>query len=142
MDAGITAGAEATPSFFINGVKIVGAQPYTIFKDALDKELAGTVTDERVDVEVGHFPVMGNANAAIKIVEFSDFECPFCRRFYEDTLPLIKKNYIDTGKAALYYRHEPLSIHPMAKPFAKAAECANEQNKFWEMHDLIFKKQS
>lgn len=91
-----------------------------------------------VDVANGHFPVKGDENAKVTIVEFSDFECPFCGRFYEDTLPTLLKEYIDTGKVKLYYRHFPLAFHPQAKPLALVAECANEQDKFWEMHDVIF----
>ena len=86
----------------------------------------------------GHFPVKGDENAKVTIVEFSDFECPFCGRFYTDTLPSLLKDYIDTGKVKLYYRHFPLAFHPQAKPLANVAECANEQDKFWEMHDKIF----
>lgn len=86
----------------------------------------------------GHLPVKGNENAPVTIVEFSDFECPFCGRFYSETLDQIVKEYIDTGKAKLYYRHYPLSFHPNATPLALASECANDQGKFWEMHDKIF----
>lgn len=82
----------------------------------------------------------GDPNAKVKIVEFSDLECPFCARFYSDTLPQIISDYIDTGKASLEYRHYPLPFHPQAKPLAIATECANDQGKFWEMHDKIFEE--
>ena len=90
------------------------------------------------DLKMGHFPVKGNENAKVTIVEFSDFECPFCGKFYQDAYPQIVKEYIDTGKAKLYYRHYPLSFHPRAVPLALASECANDQNAFWKMHDKIF----
>jgi len=90
------------------------------------------------DLKMGHLPVEGNGNAKVTIVEFSDFECPFCGRFYTDTLPQLKKEYIDTGKVKLYYRHYPLPFHPKAVPLALAAECANDQDAFWKMHDKIF----
>lgn len=99
---------------------------------------APTAPTGPIDVDNGHFPVKGDKDAPVTIVEFSDFECPFCGRFYTDTLPTLIKDYIDTGKAKLYYRHFPLSFHPQAKPLANVAECANEQDKFWEMHDKIF----
>lgn len=83
-------------------------------------------------------PAKGDANAPVTIVEFSDFECPFCARFYSETLPQLQKDYIDTGKVKLVYMHYPLSFHAKAKPLANAAECANDQGKFWEMHDKIF----
>lgn len=89
-------------------------------------------------LEMGHLPVKGNQNAPVTIVEFSDFECPFCGRFYSETLSQIEKEYIDTGKVKLYYRHYPLSFHPKATPLALVSECANDQGKFWEMHDKIF----
>jgi len=76
------------------------------------------------------------------VVEFSDFECPFCAAFYKDTLPQVLSTYVDTGKVKLEYRHFPLSFHPQAKPLAIASECANDQGKFWEMHDKIFQENS
>lgn len=90
------------------------------------------------DLKMGHLPVKGNANAKVTMVEFSDFECPFCGRFYEDTLPQIIKEYVDTGKLKIYFRHYPLSFHPKAVPLALASECANDQGAFWKMHDKIF----
>lgn len=87
-------------------------------------------------------PTKGDANAPVTIVEFSDFECPFCGRFRDNTLPLIIKNYIDTGKVKLVYRDFPLgNIHPQAMLAAQAAECANEQGRFWEYHNVIFDNQ-
>lgn len=83
-------------------------------------------------------PAKGDKNAPVTIVEFSDFECPFCARFYSETLPQLQSEYIDTGKVKIVYMHYPLSFHPKAKPLAHAAECANDQGKFWEMHDKIF----
>lgn len=95
----------------------------------------------KADVRNGHFPVLGKESAKITIVEFSDFQCPFCSRFFKESFPQIKKEYIDTGKAKLYFRHFPLDFHPAATPAALASECANEQNKFWEYHDKLFNEQ-
>jgi len=87
-------------------------------------------------------PVKGDPNAPVTVVEFSDFQCPFCLRFYEQTLPSIMENYVDTGKVKFVYRDFPLdSIHPNARPAHIAAECADEQGKFWEYHDILFDKQ-
>ena len=94
-----------------------------------------------VKVSVDDDPVLGNMNAPVTLVEFSDFQCPFCRKFWKDTLPEIKKSYIDTGKVKLVYRDFPLEFHAGAKPAAEATECAREQNKFWELHDKIFQEQ-
>ncbi len=102
-----------------------------------------TVTPPQiVDVEIGSLPINGDKNAPITIVEFSDFECPFCKAFFDDAYPEIKEKYIDTGKVKFSYRHFPLnSIHPNAQIAAEASECANEQNAFWEYHDLLFENQ-
>ena len=88
-------------------------------------------------------PVKGNPNAPVTIIEFSDFQCPFCSRFFDQTLPALEKNYINTGKVKLVYRDLPLdSLHPNARPVAIAAECADEQGKFWEYHDILFDNQA
>ena len=87
-------------------------------------------------------PVRGNPNAEFTIIEFSDFQCPFCAKFHSDTLPLLMQNYINTGKVNLVFRDFPIeSIHPNAVPAAHASECADDQGKFWEMHDMIFENQ-
>ncbi len=88
-------------------------------------------------------PMLGNVNAKVTIVEFSDFQCPFCRRFWTETYGQLKKDYIDTGKVRLIYRDFPLlQIHAAAKPSALAAACAQEQGKFWEFHDKINEEQA
>lgn len=85
--------------------------------------------------------VKGSASAPVTIVEFSDYQCPFCARFYQQTLPQIQENYIDTGKVKFIYRDYPLaSIHPLAQKAAEAAECAGEQGKYFDMHDMLFTK--
>jgi protein-disulfide isomerase len=85
--------------------------------------------------------VLGDPNAPITIVEFSDFQCPFCRSFYKDTYQQIKDNYVDSGDARIIYKHFPLPFHPAAAISAQASECASEQDLFWEMHDKIFDEQ-
>lgn len=82
--------------------------------------------------------VLGDPNAPVTIVEFSDYECPFCQRFYVQTFGQIKENYIDTGKVKLIYRDFPLSFHEHAEKAAEAAECAGEQGKYYEMGDKLF----
>lgn len=93
-----------------------------------------------VDVAVGDKDhVRGNKNASVTLIEFSDFECPFCGRF-EPTVNQALAEYGD--KIRLVYKHFPLeSIHPQARPAAEASECAAEQGKFWEYHDELFKNQ-
>jgi len=88
-------------------------------------------------------PFKGNPDAHITIIEFSDFQCPFCAQFHSSTLPQIQKNYVDTGKVKFVYRDFPItSIHPNAVPAAVAAECANEQGLFWQYHDKLFENQN
>lgn len=95
-----------------------------------------------VKVEIGDSPVKGADDAPVTMMEFADFQCPFCGRFYSDTLPAFQESYIDTGNVKFVFKHFPLdSIHPQAVPAALASECAKEQGKFWEYHDIIFQNQ-
>jgi protein-disulfide isomerase len=93
----------------------------------------------RVAVSDGGRPSKGPANAPVQIVEFSDFECPFCFRV-NPTVAQVLSTYGD--RVRLVYRHLPLPNHPNARPAAEAAACANEQGKFWEYHDRLFADQS
>lgn len=86
--------------------------------------------------------INGNKDAKVKIVEFTDFQCPYCGQFFSTTYPLIAKEYLDSGKVGFYIRHFPLySIHPNAENASLAAECAKEQDKFVQMHDMLFANQ-
>lgn len=159
---GADLGVQGTPGFFINGRFLGGAFPFETFKEIIDKELAGEATeacsdyseelqqycqDEQnqaykpvaVDVAVGNSPSMGKDDAKVTIVEFSDFECPFCARAY-GTVKQIKDAYPNDVK--IVYKHLPLTnIHPNAEKAAEASECAQDQGKFWEMHDKMFEAQ-
>lgn len=100
-------------------------------------------TPQIIKASIDDDPVKGNPDAPVTVIEFSDFQCPFCSRFFTQTLPLLQENYIDTGKIKLVYRDMPLdSLHPNARTTHIAAECADEQGKFWEYHDVLFQKQS
>lgn len=95
----------------------------------------------RLDVSVDDDAVKGDPDAPVTIIEFSDYECPFCARFYTQTLPSIQEEYIDTGKAKLVYRDLPLPFHANAGPAAEAAECVRAQggdDAYFEMHDAMF----
>jgi len=100
-------------------------------QEAQAPSLLGTVNLEDAAIK-------GNENAKLTIVEYSDFQCPFCGRFFSNTLPELKKNFIDTGKVKFAYKHFPLPFHTEADEAAESSECAKEQKKFWEMHDWIF----
>ena len=109
----------------------------------LQNQLLPKQTAKLVKNSADNDPVIGDPNAPITIVEFSDFQCPFCARFNTQTLPLILKEYIDLGKVKLVFRDFPIqSIHSNALLASVAAECANEQEKFKEMHDVLFEKQN
>ena len=100
-------------------------------------------TLQPVKISLDDDPIRGNPDAPITIVEFSDYQCPFCARFYAQTLPLLLEEYIDEGKVNLVYRDFPVQrIHPNALSAAVAAECADEQGKYWEYHDTLFEKQN
>lgn len=96
----------------------------------------------KVKVSVDDDPQQGSNDAPITIIEFSDFQCPYCAKFYTQTLLQIRDNYINTGKVKFVYRDYPLSSHQYAKKAAEAAECAHEQGKFWEFHDMIYENQA
>ncbi len=86
--------------------------------------------------------VIGDPNAKVTIIEFTDYQCPFCGRHFTQTWPQLKTDYVDTGKVKVVVRDFPLSFHPNAQKASEASECAKEQNKFVEMHDKLFSTQN
>lgn len=109
----------------------------------LQNRLPTNQPSEPVKISADDDPIIGNPNAPITIIEFSDFQCPFCARFHVQTLPLLLEEYIEQGKVKLVFRDFPIqSIHPNALPAAVAAECANEQGQFKAMHDMLFDNQN
>lgn len=152
-------GVQGTPGFFINGKFLGGAFPFESFQEIIDKEIDGTATgncsDYSADLqqycesEDGPFnpvpqdievspetPVMGDPSAPVTIIEFSDFECPFCTRA-ADTVAQIREAYPDQVK--IYFKQFPLvNIHPNAFKAAEASLCAAEQGKFEDYHDKLF----
>ena len=95
-------------------------------------------TPKTAQLSVKNKPSLGNADAPVTIVEVSDYQCPYCKRFFDVTFPLIKKEYIDTGKVRLVFKDMPLGFHKNARKAAQSAHCAGEQGKYWEMHDILF----
>lgn len=96
-----------------------------------------------VKVSIDDDPVLGDKNAKVTLIDFSDYECPFCKRYFDDTYSQIKKNYVDTGKVKIVFRDLPLSFHANAHKEAQAAECAREQGGdvvYYKYHDEIFKR--
>ena len=87
-------------------------------------------------------PTLGHASAPLTIVEFSDFECSYCRRFHEQVFPQLKSQYIDTGLVRFVHKDLPLPFHPHALPAAAAARCAGEQNRYWDLYAALFDQQN
>jgi protein-disulfide isomerase len=85
--------------------------------------------------------VIGSRGAKVALIQYSDFECSFCAAFTRETWPAIKKQYIESGKVVAAFRHLPLPSHQYAKGAAVTAECAGQQGRFWDMHDLLFANQ-
>lgn len=163
---GASLGVQGTPGFFVNGRFFAGAFPFEFFKEVIDKEIAGTATDNCKDysetlqkycqdaqqkafdpvpkkIDLGNAPSEGASNPKVTLVEFSDFQCPFCIRAY----PTVKK-ILETYKneVRLYYRQFPLTnIHPFAEKAAEASVCVLDQggqDKFWKFHNKLFELQS
>jgi protein-disulfide isomerase len=82
---------------------------------------------------------LGAPDAPVTVVEFTDYQCPFCKRFIQSTFPLLKRDFIDTGKVRWIVRDLPLGFHPNANKAAQAARCAGDQGRFWEMRDTLFR---
>jgi protein-disulfide isomerase len=156
--------AQGTPNFFVNGRKMTGARPFEDFKALIDEEMAkakklagsgvsaskvyakiiekGKVfeaLDSQVqDIKTDGLPTYGAKKARITLVEYSDFQCPYCSRV-GPTMKQVVDMY--KGNARLIFKQFPLSFHKQARPAAKASLAAHRQGKFWEMHDLIFENQ-
>jgi protein-disulfide isomerase len=168
-------GVRGTPTFFINGEKLNGAQPIEAFEAAVDEQLkivdamlaAGAPRDRLYDLRLAvltadkadkaeeparqapakpqkaHLatwtPIRGPKLAKVTIVEFSDFQCPFCARV-DATLRRLRDDY--GADLRIAYRHNPLPFHTNARQYAEMALAAQDQGKFWEMHDWLFEHQS
>ncbi len=87
----------------------------------------------------GQIPLMGDAQAQLAIIEFSDYQCPYCKRFIDQTFTKLKSNYVDSGKVKYLTRDFPLAFHPKAQGAAIAANCSLQQNAYWPMRAALFK---
>jgi protein-disulfide isomerase len=167
MEEGSRVGANGTPTFFVDGRKIEGAQPFPQFQQLIDQDIkraddlikGGTKLADvyekllsmpppaapaapepaRVALSVDGAPLKGGKSAPVVIYEFSDFQCPFCGRAIE-AVRQIEQSYGD--KVAIYFKQFPLEFHDHAQLAAEAALAAHEQGKFWQMHDKMFANQT
>jgi protein-disulfide isomerase len=157
FNEGRARGVTSTPSFFINEQALIGAQPISVFNQAIAAVQAGEpiagnqpsapdlnepiVAPTPIAPQPQAAATLGNPNAPVTIVEFSDYQCPFCRRHALETMPYLKE-LIDAGRVYYMFKDLPLdSIHPEARRIAAAARCAGEQDAYWEMHNAIFELQ-
>jgi len=100
---------------------------------------AAKVAPPTQPVSLDGLSLLGAPGAKAALLIFSDFQCPYCARFASETMPVLKKRYVDTGLARIAFRHLPLAIHNRATRAAESAECAARQGQFWAMHDALFK---
>lgn len=105
---------------------------------------AGTTTTpapgQKVNVDPGHLPLLGNKNAKVTVIEFADFQCPFCEQWLKNVEPSLIKDYVNTGKVKFAFRHYAF-LGQESTWAAEASECANEQGKFWDYHDYLYNNQ-
>ena len=131
------------------GLAVVPACAQTSEIEALRREIAALKEDlanlretlgrPRPIVALDGAPRKGNADSQVVLLEYSDYECPFCIRHFRETMPLIEKNYIATGKILYVFRDYPIDqLHPQAVKAHEAAQCGAEQDKYWPMHTALF----
>jgi protein-disulfide isomerase len=107
-----------------------------------DRTLPAAAGDTALERRADHARIQGSPNAPLWVVEISDFQCPYCKQWHDQSYPAIKREYIETGRVRFAYINFPLSGHRNAWPAAEAAMCAAAQDKFWPMHDGLFDTQN
>jgi protein-disulfide isomerase len=147
--------------------ELVGAQPFDRFATWIDSLLAGEIPAEAESQAEGGGEIpywataeglapdpdrpgytmagdqyRGSTDAEVVVIEYSDFQCPYCARHVANTQPVLDETFVDTGQVRWVFKHFPLNIHPQAPAAGVAAECAAEQGEFWEMHHLLFETTS
>jgi protein-disulfide isomerase len=100
------------------------------------------VRAQHLAISVNRASTLGHDDARIAVVEFSDFQCPFCGQYAKDTFPKLRANFVDAAKVSFVFKHFPLQIHAFATEAAKHATCAGQQSSFWPMHDRLFDGQA
>lgn len=145
IEEALALGADSTPFFFIDGLPIPGAQPYELFDYAISLAKEGALADAFVPPEpdLENVNAIGDPNAPVTIIEYTDYQCPYCSRYVDQSFAQIKENYIESGQVYYIFKDFPLtSIHPQAVQAAEAARCAAEQDAFLPMHDRLFNEQA
>lgn len=124
------------------GIGSDGGTGRVVAPSAPSPSAPGGPTNIKVTIDADD-PILGDKDAKVSVVEFSDFQCPFCARAFTGSIADFKNSDVfKNGDANFVYKHFPLnSIHPFAQKAAEASECANDQGKFWEYHDKLFENQ-
>jgi protein-disulfide isomerase len=128
------------PFYVLLGIVVVGFGAF-IASQMGKKDAPVTMIDPNIQLPKAEGYVLGNPAAPLQVLEFADFECPACGQFATITEPDVRKRLVETGKISIRFLDYPLSIHRNTWPASHAAACANEQGKFWEMHDALFENQ-
>lgn len=135
------------PLYFTKDGKFISpGRDLTLINSNIPVDNSNTNTPGKiVQASVDNDAVEGSSSAKVTIIEFSDYQCPFCRKFWSETYHQLKKEYIDTGKVKLVLRDFPLEFHPSAMIAAQAAECVREKggdSAYFKMHDKMFSEQN
>jgi protein-disulfide isomerase len=102
----------------------------------------GAHAPDTISAKLDQSRILGDSTARVWFIMISDFQCPYCKQFHDESFEALRKDYVATGKVRMAYINFPLSIHQNAWPAAEAAMCAGAQGKFWAMHDVLFSSQS
>lgn len=133
---GVRVGVQGTPTFFVNGQQILGGS-YSDLKTAIDTALSDNSTNT---INLGTLPPVGNTSSRVVVVEFGDFQCPYCAAA-EPTVRQMMSDY--KNKIEFLFMDFPLTqIHRFALTAANGARCANEQGQFWAYHDILYSRQT
>lgn len=125
-------------SIVLAGLLIAGA---VWFKGSGRVDTTAAVGGKGGKIELGNLPILGEAKAKVEIVEFGDYQCPFCGKLFQQVEPMIREQYLKNGQAKMTWRDFAF-LGPESFWAAEAARCANDQGKFWQYHDLLFNRQS
>ncbi len=142
----ILAASIVTAAFIIGGALVWS----TVAGDRSDKtglaDVGGIGEDGDTpskNPEIDDDVIFGDADAPVTLIEFGDYQCPFCKKMYDETEKLLRDEYVKAGKLKIVYRDFPLDqIHPYARRAAEAAECARDEGKYWAYHDALFTRQA
>ncbi|HUM70714.1 MAG TPA: thioredoxin domain-containing protein, partial [Chloroflexota bacterium] len=158
VQLGQSRGVSSTPSFFLNEQALIGAQPTEVFNQAITALLNGeSIAEAQPQAQPQEIVIptpaaialgandiafaLGDPNAPVQIVEFTDYQCPYCQQHSAQTLPQIVQEMVENGRVYYVFKDFPLDIHPEARVAAKAVRCGGEQDAFMEMHDAVFNSQ-